>query len=79
MPLLTRASDIVTELAATLDAERAPELAQTLGEVYLFVAQRLGRAAAFREAAAVREAERAFAPIVEAFQQAVVAMGAEGR
>jgi flagellar protein FliS len=74
MPLLTKASDIVTELASTLNPVTAPELAQTLGDLYLFVAQRLARAAAFRDLTALRDAERAFAPIVEAFQQAVIAM-----
>jgi flagellar secretion chaperone FliS len=74
LPLLTKASDIVVELADTLDTQRAPELAQTLGEVYIFVAQRLARAAAFRDLMAVREAERAFAPLVEAFQHAVATM-----
>ncbi|MFT3709083.1 MAG: flagellar export chaperone FliS [Archangium sp.] len=76
IPLLTKASDIVAELAATLNPAAAPELAQTLGDLYLFVSQRLARAAAFRDLFAVREAERAFAPIVEAFQQAVLAMNA---
>jgi flagellar protein FliS len=76
LPLMTKASDIVVELADTLDPKAAPELAQTLGELYLFVAQRLARASAFRDVTALREAERAFAPIVEAFQQAVAAMGA---
>jgi flagellar protein FliS len=79
LPLMTKASDIVTELAATLDAQAAPELAQTLGELYLFVAQRLARASAFRDLFALRDAERAFAPIVEAFQQAVAAMQPGGR
>lgn len=73
LPLLTKASDIVAELANTLDAKAAPELAQTLGDLYMFVAQRLARASAFRDLFAVRDAERAFAPIVEAFQQAVAA------
>jgi flagellar protein FliS len=76
LPLLTKASDIVTELGATLNPTAAPELAQTLGELYVFVTQRLARAAAFRDLFAVRDAERAFAPIVEAFQQAVLAMNA---
>jgi flagellar protein FliS len=31
LPLLTKASDIVTELAATLNPQAAPELSQTLG------------------------------------------------
>lgn len=74
LPLLTKASDIVTELAGTLDAERAPELAQTLGELYLFVAQRLAVGATTRSAGPVREAERAFAPIVEGFQAAVASL-----
>ena len=78
LPLLTKASDIVVELADTLDSRQAPELTQTLGELYLFVAQRLARAASFRDLTALREAERAFAPIVEAFQQAVASMGAAG-
>ncbi len=76
LPLMTKASDIILELADTLDSSQAPELTQTLGELYFFVAQRLSRAASFRDAMALREAERVFAPIVEAFQQAVAASGA---
>lgn len=74
LPIMTKASDIILELADTLDARLAPELTQTLGELYFFVAQRLSRAASFRDPTALREAERVFAPIVEAFQQAVAAM-----
>ena len=74
LPIMTKASDIILELADTLDAHLAPELTQTLGELYFFVAQRLSRAASFRDPTALREAERVFAPIVEAFQQAVAAM-----
>jgi flagellar protein FliS len=74
LPLLTKASDIVTELASTLDANANQDLGQMLGELYLFVAQRLARAAAFRDAFALREAERAFAPIVEGFQLAVASL-----
>ena len=77
LPLLTKASDIVAELASTLDAAASPELADTLGQVYLFVAQRLAVAAFSKDAGAVREAERAFAPVVEGFQQAVASMGAD--
>lgn len=78
MPLMTRASDIVVELAASLDAKAAPELAETLGDLYHFVAARLARAAAFRDAVALREAERAFAPVVEGFQLAVQSLAAQG-
>lgn len=74
LPLLTKASDIVTELAATLDVKRAPELGQSLGELYTFVAHRLAHAGVFRDAAAAREAERVFAPIVEGFQHAVATL-----
>jgi flagellar protein FliS len=75
--LLTKASDIVAELAATLDAQRAPQLAAALGELYTFVAERLAHAAVHRKASAAREAERAFAPIVEGFQQAVASLQAQ--
>ncbi|MEW5738134.1 MAG: flagellar export chaperone FliS [Myxococcota bacterium] len=68
---LTRAGDIVTELSATLDVTRAPELGQVLKDVYLFVSGRLIRAAATGQADAAREAERVFAPIVDAFSAAV--------
>ena len=77
LPLLTKASDIVTELAGTLDSALSPELADTLGQVYLFVAQRLAFASFSKDAATVREAERAFAPVVEGFQQAVASMGTD--
>ncbi|MCC6335704.1 MAG: flagellar protein FliS [Myxococcales bacterium] len=73
---LTRAGEIVSELSATLDVTRAPELGQALKDVYLFVSGRLLRAAAVGQAEAAREAERAFAPIVEAFAQVVVQQGA---
>lgn len=78
LPLLTKASDIVSELADTIDPRPAPELAKTLGELYLFVSQRLSRAAAFRDLQALRDAERAFAPIVDGFQQAVASLTAPG-
>lgn len=76
LPLLTKASDIVAELAATLNPQAAPELSELLGNVYLFVSQRLAVASFSRDAVVVREAERAFAPIVEGFQQAVANLGA---
>jgi len=76
LPLLTKASDIVTELASTLNPAAAPELSQTLGSIYLFVSERLAVASFSKQASVVREAERAFAPVVEGFQQAVASMGA---
>ena len=73
---LTKATDIVVELHATLDRSKSPELCDQLAEVYRFVCQRLGAAALSRDARAAREAERSFAPIAEAFAQAVQAIGA---
>lgn len=74
LPLLTKASDIVAELAGTLDLEKAGALGPMLSDVYVFVAERLAVAAWSRDPKIVNEAARAFAPIVEAFQQAVAAM-----
>ena len=74
-PALMKASDIVVELHATLDRSKAPELCDRLAEVYRFVCLRLSAAALSRDARAAREAERVFAPIAEAFAQAVQTMG----
>ena len=74
-PALMKASDIVVELHATLDRSKAPELCDRLAEVYRFVCLRLSAAALSRDARAAREAERVFAPIAEAFAQAVQAIG----
>ncbi|MEW6433358.1 MAG: flagellar export chaperone FliS [Myxococcota bacterium] len=71
VPALTKASDIVAELSASLDVDRAAELGQVLKDVYLFVSSRLIRAATAGQAEAAREAERVFAPIVDAFATAV--------
>jgi flagellar protein FliS len=73
---LTRATDIVVELHATLDRAKSPELCDQLAAVYRFVCQRLGAAALSRDARAAREAERAFTPIADAFASAVQAIGA---
>ena len=72
---LTKASDIVVELHATLDRSKAPELCDRLAEVYRFVCLRLATAALSRDAKAAREAERVFSPIAEAFAEAVKAVG----
>lgn len=73
---LMKANDIVVELHATLDRSKAPELCDRLAEVYRFVCQRLGAAALSRDARAAREAERVFAPISDAFTEAVEKMSA---
>ena len=78
--LCTKASDIVIELHSTLDSRHAPELCATLASLYQFTCARLLKAACAQSgnAAAVHEAERAFAPLVDAFAGAVdkVARGA---
>jgi flagellar protein FliS len=70
-PALNKAGDIVAELLGTLDHSRAPQLARQLSDVYIFVADRLIKAGGSRNPTAVREAERVFAPIAEAFSTAV--------
>jgi len=70
-PALNKAGDIVAELLATLDHSRAPQLARQLSDIYIFVADRLIKAGGSKNPVAVREAERVFAPIADAFSTAV--------
>jgi flagellar secretion chaperone FliS len=77
MPLLAKASAIVTHLHATLKREVAPKLVDDLMELYTFTAARLSRAMATANASDVREAERAFAPIADGFAQAVAQQQAQ--
>lgn len=72
---LTKASDIVTELNGSLDHGQAPQLSQQLSSLYMFVLNRLTRAAISGDAALATEADKAFTPIVEAFTEAVDALG----
>ena len=74
-PGLARAGDIVAELLATLDHSKAPQLCRQLSDLYIFVADRLIAAGGSRNPVAVREAERVFAPIAEAFASAVASLG----
>ena len=75
---LSKASDIVLELYGTLDTQRSPELCENLGKVYEFTSSQLLQAMASRDARYARNAERVFAPIVEAFEQAVASLPSEG-
>lgn len=77
--LLGKANDIVLELHATLDARVAPQLAEQLGEIYRFVAARLLTGMMKGDIKAVRDAERAFAPLVDAFEQAESLARSAGR
>jgi flagellar protein FliS len=76
---LNKAGDIVAELLATLDHSRAPQLCRQLSDVYIFVADRLIAAGGSKNPVAVREAERVFAPIAEAFSQAVTQLQGQGK
>jgi len=71
---LTRASDIVLELHATLDRSKAPELCDQLAEIYRFVTRQLGAAVLSRDPRTAREAERVFRPVAEAFDAAVASL-----
>ena len=71
----SKAAEIVISLARVLDSSKAPELCENLRSVYRFVAMRLNAAALSRDARGAREAERVFAPIADAFEQAVESLG----
>lgn len=75
---LSKASDIVMELYGTLDMQRAPELCKNLGDVYEFVSFQLISSISSRDPNYARNAEKVFAPIVEAFEQAVASLPADG-
>ena len=68
---LGRASDIVAEMAATLDHRHSPGLCQKLNDVYQFVLDRLLRAMTERDPRFALEAARALEPIVLGFAEAV--------
>lgn len=66
-----KAATIVLGLQGTLKVEVAPDLCARLSDIYAFVACRLGVAGTKFSAEHVREAERVFTPIADAFEQAV--------
>jgi flagellar secretion chaperone FliS len=72
---LSKASDIVVELDATLDRTKAPELCDGLHDIYAFVTQKLMQAMVSQDAVLAREAERVFAPLVDGFAGAVASLG----
>jgi flagellar protein FliS len=79
-PSITRANEIVTELLCTLDPSRgAPDLCDTLGELYKFVNLRLMEANAQRNPTRALEAARVFAPIADGFREAVARLAVEQR
>ncbi len=78
-PALNKAGDIVAELLGTLDHSRAPELCRQLSDLYIFVAGRLIAAGGTKNPTAVREAERVFAPIADAFSKAVAQLQGQAK
>jgi flagellar protein FliS len=76
---LAKASEIVIELHATLDTSKAPALCAQLGAIYRFVCLRLNDAVLHRDPRPVHEAERAFAPIAQAFETAVASLASAPR
>ncbi len=74
---LGKATDIVVELDSSFDRPRFPELADNLGLVYQFVSNRLLSATVRRDPVLVREAERVFSPVADAFSTAVRQLAAE--
>jgi len=73
---LLRASEIVSYLRRTLDHAQAPELCSNLAAVYTFVCARLIKSSSRHDVKAAREAEKAFAPLADAFSNAVRVRGA---
>ena len=72
-----RAARIVLGLQGTLKAEMAPDLCARLTDLYTFVACRLGMAGVKFSSQHVREAERVFTPIADAFVQAASTVSSE--
>jgi flagellar protein FliS len=73
-----KAQQIVFHLDATFDRSRLPELGENLSAVYKFTGQRLLMGVVRRDPKMFRDAERAFAPIAEAFARAVESLPAGG-
>lgn len=76
---LGRALDIVSELQATLDASKAPELTKNLADVYTFVSSKIVQARVTQSVKPAQEAERVLAPIVQAFATLADQLAASGQ
>jgi flagellar protein FliS len=66
---MDKGAAIVVELSATLKPEVAPELCAQLKDIYGFVVGRLAQATVRLDGNLIRDAERAFEPVAEAFIQ----------
>jgi flagellar protein FliS len=67
---MDKAAAIVIELKCTLKPEVAPQLCEELADIYGFVIGRLVDAVVDSDPNKITEAERAFAPVADAFIQA---------
>lgn len=74
---MEKGAAIVIELQCTLKPEHAPQLCEQLKDIYTFVINRLTQAAVNSDARFVTEAERAFAPVAEAFIQVAAQVSAQ--
>ncbi len=66
-----KAQQIVAHLDVTFDRPKYPELGENLSKVYKFTCQWLLAGVVRRDPKMFRDAERAFAPVVDAFARAV--------
>ncbi|MCP4503812.1 MAG: flagellar protein FliS [Deltaproteobacteria bacterium] len=69
--LVRKALDIIWELQDTLNPTVAPELVTNLSDIYTFVNLRLLNTLTSKTKAPLDDADRAFAPLVDAFEKAV--------
>jgi flagellar protein FliS len=74
--LVSRADAVIYELRLSLDAERAPEVAGPLCELYLFIEAQLQRAMTERDPAPLRAARSVLATLYEAWAKVEVPAGA---
>ena len=73
-----KAQQIVAHLDLTFDRPRFPELGANLTKVYKFTCQRLLAATIRRDPKMLHDAERAFAPVADAFAKAVQVLPTSG-
>jgi flagellar secretion chaperone FliS len=66
-----KAGQIVAHLDVTFDRSKCPALGEQVGQVYKFTGQRLLMGVVRRDPKMFRDAERAFAPVADAFAKAV--------
>jgi flagellar protein FliS len=70
---ISKAHAVIEELAATLDAEAAPEVAENLGALYFFCMRELVRANLTQDPALLADIVEIIRPIREGFAEAVAA------